>query len=94
MRTRVPCAVRSEGKIIVWNAETLESEMELLGHEGSVLSVSVNEDGSRIVSCGAWVWWGSRIRARGSGFQKAASLPVWCVGWGWRLGVKGGALCS
>jgi WD40 repeat protein len=43
---------RSEGKVVVWNTETLEVEMELLGHEGSVMSCSVNEDGSRIVSCG------------------------------------------
>lgn len=36
----------------MWNTEDLTPERELLGHEGAVLACSVNEDGTRIVSCG------------------------------------------
>lgn len=45
--------LHSDGKIVMWDTDTLESRLVIHGHQGAVLSCSVNEDSTRIVSCGA-----------------------------------------
>ena len=42
-----------DGKIIIWNSETMEPERSLEGHDGSVLSVDYSSDGRWLVSGGS-----------------------------------------